>query len=88
MMALSDIFGADVIDIALIAVIDLLFSGPPVLEAGAASTVAEAIGITVTPISVAGPIERRDHKLIALGIAPAFVVLAYVGGLAILYGSR
>lgn len=88
-MAFSDIFGTNMIDIALIFIIDLTYSGPPVLnEVGAFSTFAAALAALVTLVYVAGLIERKDAAAAGLGIDSWIVVALYAGGVAALYGLK
>jgi cation:H+ antiporter len=88
-MAFSDIFGTNIIDIALILLIDLTYGGPPVLnEMGDFSIFAAALGVVVTLIYLAGLIERKDRKIGRLGVDSWIVVLAYLGGVMVLYTLR
>lgn len=88
-MAVSDIFGTNLFDVTLLFVIDAVAAGEPVLNsAGRFSTFAAIIGITVTMMFVAGVAERRDRTILRMGIDSAGVLVAYVGGLVILYFLR
>ena len=88
-MAISDIFGTNLIDVALIAVVDAVYAGPPVLAgAGRFSGFAALIGIAVTVLYVIGLVERRDRTVARMGIDSLAVLLVYVGGVAVLYQLR
>ncbi|MCP4385022.1 MAG: sodium:calcium antiporter [Hyphomicrobiales bacterium] len=89
MMAFADIFGTNIINIALILLIDLAFPGGPVInEVGTFSQVAASLGILLTLLYVAGLIERRDETVGRLGLDSWAVILAYIGGLALLFTLR
>ncbi|WP_173812365.1 sodium:calcium antiporter [Limimaricola cinnabarinus] len=88
-MAVSDIFGTNLFDIALILLVDLAYFGPPVLgEAGSFSIVAGALGILVTAIYMAGLLERRDPAVGGIGLDSIAVAVCYLGGVALLFGLR
>ena len=88
-MAVSDIFGTNLFDIALILLVDLLYIGPPVLnQIGTFSIAAAMLGIIVTGVYLVGFIERRDPVLFGIGLDSIIVVGAYLGGIALLYGLR
>lgn len=92
--AVADMFGTNVITVALIAVVDLAVPGPPVLNqlaqdgrAGFA-TLAAALGAMLTLACLAGLVERRDRTLGPLGTGSAVVVALYGGGLLLLFQMR
>jgi cation:H+ antiporter len=88
-MAYSDIFGTNLFDLVLVVLVDLAYSGGPVLgEAGAFSAAAALLGIAVTAIAVAGLIERRDRAVLRMGIDSLLMIVAYLAGLALLYRLR
>jgi cation:H+ antiporter len=88
-MAVSDIFGTNLFDVALIFLVDMLHSGGPILnEIGSFSSVAAALGIVVTAIYLIGLIERRDPAVVGIGLDSLAVAVAYLGGIALLYGLR
>jgi cation:H+ antiporter len=88
-MAVSDIFGTNLFDIALIFIVDLAYAGGPVLnEVGSFSIVAAMLGIIVTGLYMVGLIERRDPAFLGVGLDTIAVVTVYFGGVAMLYGMR
>lgn len=88
-LAISDIFGTNLFDIALIWLVDIVSPGLPVLSTvGAFSSFAVLLAILVTALYVAGLAERRDGTFLRLGIDSVAVVVCYLGGVAILYGLR
>jgi cation:H+ antiporter len=89
MMAFGDIFGTNILNIALIFLIDLAYPGPPVInEVGAFSQVAAALGILLTLLYVSGLIERRDETAGRLGIDSWAVLIVYFTGIMMLYTLR
>ncbi|WP_375176029.1 sodium:calcium antiporter [Pseudooceanicola sp.] len=88
-MAVSDILGTNLFDIALILVVDLAYAGPAVLnEAGSFSILAGVLGIVITGIYLAGLIERRDPAVAGIGFDSIAVVVTYLGGIALLFTLR
>lgn len=88
-MAVSDIFGTNLFDLAIIFVVDMLYFGPPVLnEVGTFSIVAGLIGILVTGLYVVGLIERRNPVIFGIGLDTIAVAVTYLGGIALLYTLR
>ncbi|MEZ5843415.1 MAG: sodium:calcium antiporter [Hyphomicrobiaceae bacterium] len=88
-LAISDILGTNLFDVALIFVVDATSSGPPVLaEAGRFAAVASLLGILVTALFMVGLAERRDRTFMRLGIDSLAVVAVYGGGLVLLYALR
>jgi cation:H+ antiporter len=88
-LAFADIFGTNLLDIALIALADAVYSGGPVLgEVGAFSAFAALLGIAVTAIFLGGLIERRDKVVLRVGVDSLLVLLVYAGGLAVLFRLR
>lgn len=85
-MAFADIFGTNMFDIMLIYLIDVVHSGPPVLNSQHDfALVGALLGITVTLLYTAGLIERRDKSVLRLGVDSWAVLAAYAGGVVALY---
>ncbi|WP_299817480.1 sodium:calcium antiporter [uncultured Jannaschia sp.] len=88
-MAFGDIFGTNILNVALIWLIDLAYPGGPVLlEVGPFSQVAAVLGAILTLLYVAGLIERRDETLGRLGLDSWAVIAVYLGGLGLLFTLR
>ncbi len=88
-MAISDIFGTNLLNVALIFVVDALAPGAPVLNhVGAFSVLGALLGILVTTLFMAGLAERRDRTIARMGIDSVAILLVYAGGLALLYTLR
>ncbi len=88
-MAVSNIFGTNLFDVALIFLIDAVYIGEPVLDhVGRFSTFAALLGIIVTTLFLVGLIERRNRTIARMGIDSFAVLTAYIGGLFVLYTLR
>lgn len=86
-MAMSDIFGTNLFDIALVFLVDLLFLESPVLNhVGTFSILAGLLGILVTAFYLVGLVERRDPVVLGVGLDTLAVIVTYLGGIALLYG--
>ena len=81
-MALANIFGSNLITVALIAPADIAYPRGAILsDAGAAAQFALAVGITVTAIYVAGILIRRTPSLFGAGLDSWLVAALYLGAL-------
>nr|WP_238344338.1 hypothetical protein [Ramlibacter lithotrophicus] len=88
-MAISDIFGTGLFNVALVFLVDAVYAGPPVLnEVGRFSLFAAVTAALLVCIYLVGLIERRDRTIARMGIDSLAVLLAYAGSLAILYHLR
>lgn len=88
-MAVSDILGTNLFDVALLFVVDALGGGKPALATvDRFATTAAILGILLTAIYIAGLAERRDRTVLRMGIDSLAVLVAYFAGLGILYQLR
>jgi len=88
-MALSDVFGTNLFNIAILFVVDLLYDGPPALaEAGAFAGVAALLALVLTAVYMAGMIERRDRTVARMGIDSLAASGLYAAGLVVLFMLR
>lgn len=88
-MAISDILGTNILNIALLFGVDLFASGDPVLNSvGDFSTVGALLGVSVTGLFLMGLSERSDRTIGRMGIDSVFVLLIYLGGMVLLYSLR
>lgn len=88
-MAISGIFGTNIFNVTIIVLVDALHPGGPILpEVGRPASVGALIGIVLTSIFLVGLIERRDRVFLRMGYDSIAVLLAYAGGLAVLYSIR
>lgn len=80
-MAVGDIFGTNLFNLALITVADLFFVGGAILnEAGPFEALAALLGILLTAAFVIGLLERGNRTLLRMGYDSAAVIVFYVGG--------
>lgn len=88
-MAISDILGTNLINVALVFVVDILSSGGPVLgNVGTFATFGTLLAIALTALFLAGLAERRDRSVFRMGFDSIAVFLVYAGGLVLLYTLR
>ncbi|MCX2723944.1 sodium:calcium antiporter [Roseibium salinum] len=88
-MAVSDIFGTNLFDVAIIFLVDVLyFEGAVLNEVGNFSVLAGLLGILVTGLYVVGLIERRNPTILGVGVDSILVTVTYLGGIGILYTMR
>lgn len=88
-MAVSDIFGTNILDVSFLFVADLAGGeGASLNEVGAFGSFAALLGIVVTAIFVVGLAERRDRTVLRMGYDSLAVLLTYLGGLVVLYFLR
>lgn len=88
-MAFSNIFGANILDTAVIFLADLAFAGGPVLgEVGTFSLIGSLLGLMVTGVYLVGLLERRKRVVLGMGIDSLLVLLLYVAGVGLLYTLR
>ncbi|MGE0232869.1 MAG: sodium:calcium antiporter [Flavobacteriaceae bacterium] len=88
-MAISDIYGTNLINVALIFLVDLLDTGDPVANRMDSFAIFGALlAIVLTAIFMIGLAERRDRSFARMGYDSILVAIAYLGGVAILYTLR
>lgn len=88
-MAVSDIFGTNLFDVVLLFLVDALAAGDAALNTvGPFAAFGAILGIIVAVIYIAGLAERRDKSLLRLGPDSIAVMLAYLGGLVVLFNLR
>ncbi|MCK0097407.1 hypothetical protein MWU60_17655 [Yoonia sp. F2084L] len=88
-MAISNIFGSNLIMLVLVFPADILFYGGPILQ-GTSPTVslALAFGIAVTAIYLVGLIVRRKPRIGVLGLDSVLVIGTFLASLAAYYYVR
>lgn len=89
-MALGDIFGTNLFNVALIFLADLVYRGStPVLDlAGRFESFALMLGIALTGIYLLGLLERENKTILRMGYDSLAVILTFAGGVAVLYMIR
>lgn len=85
-MAISDIFGTNILNVGLIFGIDIIAKQSPVLNhLGSFSVVAALLGALLTGLFLMGLAERRDRTFLRMGMDSLLVLLFYGAGLALLF---
>ncbi len=85
-MAISNIFGSNLIMLALLLPADALYRPGPILaEAGQGAMLSLVFGIIVTAVYVAGLLVRRKPQILNMGADSALVLTLYVASLVIMY---
>lgn len=88
-MAISDILGTNLLNVAMVFLVDLLDPGGPVLSRmGDFAVVGALLAVVLTGLFLAGLAERRDRSVLRMGYDSLLVIAAYAGGVALLYGLR
>ena len=88
-MAISNIFGSNLIMLALLLPADVLYQKGPILaEAGRIETLNLVFGILVTAIFVAGMLVRRKPRILEMGADSALVLTVYMVSLFVLFFAR
>lgn len=85
-MAISNIFGTNSLEVALLLPADLAYRDGAVINAVDRSAMLMAsLGIVMTALYLWGLLERRDRSVWRMGVDSWWVLLSYLAGLAILY---
>lgn len=88
-MAISNIFGSNLIMLVLLFPADILYRQGPILEAtGRSEILALIAGILVTAVYVVGLLVRRKPQVFGMGVDSACVALIYVASLVVLFLAR
>lgn len=88
-MAISNIFGSNLIMLALLLPADMLYrDGTLLAAAGKSELLALIFGLMVTAIYVTGILVRRKPKVLGMGLDSACVLAVYATSLAVLYAVR
>lgn len=88
-MAISNIFGSNLIMLVLIFPADILFRGGSILqETSRTVSLALAFGLAVTAIYLTGLIVRRKPKIGAFGLDSILVLVTFLASLAAYYHVR
>lgn len=88
-MAISDILGTNLFNVALIFLVDAVYLGKPVLNGvGKFSLVASLLGALLTMIYLIGLVERRNRTIGRMGIDSLATLVVYFAGLFVLYRLR
>lgn len=88
-MAISNIFGSNLIMLVLLFPADILYRQGPILEAaGRPEILALISGVLVTAVYVVGLLVRRKPQVLGMGVDSACVVAIYVASLVVFYLVR
>jgi cation:H+ antiporter len=88
-MAISNIFGSNLIMLVLVFPADILFRAGPILQDTSRTvSLALAFGLAVTAIYLTGLIVRRKPRLGEFGLDSILVMLTFLGSLVAYYFAR
>lgn len=88
-MAISNIFGSNLIMLVLLLPADVFYrQGPLLAAAGKTEMLSLVFGILVTVIYVVGLVVRRKPRIFGMGVDSVCVLAIYAGSLVVLYLSR
>lgn len=88
-MAISDIFGTNLINVAMVFLVDVLHSGEPVINQMDDFAIFGALlAVILTALFQTGLSERRDKSFLRMGYDSIAVVIVYVVGVSLLYTLR
>src|SRR3546814_288500 len=86
-MAFGQILGTNFINLSLLPLGDLIFSGEPVMNVlGAFETVSALLGAILIGIFMVGLLEHRNRTIFKMGVDSAAVIAVFVAGVAMLAG--
>jgi cation:H+ antiporter len=86
-MAVGDIFGTNLFNIALIFLADLAYRGerPVLAMAGPFESVASLLAVALTGVFVVGLLERKDKTVMRMGYDSLSAIALFIAGLILLY---
>jgi cation:H+ antiporter len=88
-MALGNVFGTNLLTVALLLLVDGIYSGEPVLNAaGRFEAVAALLGAVLTGIFLIGLLERQNKTFLRMGYDAVAGFVVFVAGLALLYALK
>lgn len=88
-MAIGEVLGTNFVNVSLILLADSMFSGGPVInEMGQFEIASALLGVVLTGILLIGLLERRNPTFLRMGYDSLAIMLAFSGGLVILYAMR
>jgi cation:H+ antiporter len=88
-MAISDILGTNIINVALLFLVDLVAPEKAVMASvGEFAAVAAILGAAVTGLFMMGLAERRDRAFLRMGVDSIAVLATYFSGLVLLFTLR
>ncbi|WP_334164129.1 sodium:calcium antiporter [Phenylobacterium sp.] len=88
-MAMGDVLGGNMFNLALLGLVDVFYREAPVLGTlGPFSVVAACLGALICAVYVVGLVERRDRTVLRMGFDSAAVLAIYGIGLVVLFLLR
>jgi len=85
-IAISNIFGTNILELALLLPNDLVYTPGPVINAvGQTPIFLASLGIVMTAFYLWGLLERRDRAIGRMGMDSWLVTITYLAGLSIIY---
>jgi cation:H+ antiporter len=88
-MAVSNLFGANILDLGILFVADAVYAGGPVLDqVGDFAMATVLLAILLTGIYIVGMLLRRRRAILRLGMDSMLVAALYFAGLYVLYRLR
>lgn len=88
-MAIGEVLGTNFVNLALLLLADLAFTGGPVInEAGSFEALSALLGTVLTGIVLVGLLERRNRTILRMGYDSAAVLLVFAAGVGLLYAVR
>lgn len=88
-MAISDILGTNLFNVAIIVFVDALHpKGPILLEGGNFPAVGALLAMVLTTFFLVGMLERRDRTVLRMGWDSIAVIVGYIGGVVVLHSLR
>lgn len=88
-MAAADVLGGNLVDVALLFMVDAIYRQSPVLgELGAFSVLGALLGAVLTLIFMMGMIERRNKSILRMGYDSVAIFIVAGLGMALLYQLR
>jgi cation:H+ antiporter len=87
-MAIGEILGTNFVNISLILLADIVFTGGPVInELGRFEIISSLLGVMLIGVYLVGLLERRDPALLRMGYDSFAVIVIFAGGVVLLFNT-
>jgi len=81
-LAVGDVFGANLMNVAMIFLVDLVYRGDPIFDAaGPFEVLSSLLPLVMCGVFLIGLLERRDRTFVRMGLDSIVVLLLYFAGL-------
>jgi cation:H+ antiporter len=88
-MAIGEVLGTNFVNVSLFLLADAMFTGGPVInELGRFEIASALLGVVLTGVLLIGLLERRNPTFLNMGYDSLVIMLAFSGGLVMLYTLR